>query len=103
MRKVIGGKLYDCDTATKVASATNGLRENDHKHCYESIYRTKNGNWFIYGEGGGLTKYRKPVGNAYTSGRDLQPLTAEEAMSWLEQHDEIDVLEQYFNDRIKEG
>jgi hypothetical protein len=36
MRKVIGGKLYDCDTATEVASATNGLRENDHKHWDES-------------------------------------------------------------------
>lgn len=103
MRKVIGGKLYDCGTATRVASATNGLRESDHKHFYESIYRTKKGNWFIYGEGGGLTKYREAVGNAYTSGCGLQPLTPEEAMSWLEQHDEIAVLEEYFSNRIQEA
>jgi hypothetical protein len=103
MKKVIGGKLYNCATATKVASASNGLRESDHKHCYESIYRTKKGNWFIYGEGGGLTKYRKAVGDAFTSGDGLQPLTADEAMAWLEQHDEIEVLEEYFSDRIHEA
>jgi len=50
-----------------------------------------------------LTKYRKAVGNAYTSGCSLQPLTAEEAMPWLEQHDEVDVLEEYFSNRIQES
>jgi hypothetical protein len=103
MKKIVKGKVYDAERSTEVASYTNHLGTNDHNHCYETLYRTKNGNWFLVGEGGPLTQYCKSVGNLFTSGSALLPLTSDEALEWLERNDEVSEIEEYFSDRIQEA
>lgn len=103
MKKVIGGKIYDTDKATLVAEWDNGYYGNDFKRCEEALYRTKEGTWFVVGEGGPMSKYARAVGNMTGGGEGLTPLTDEEAMGWLEDKGETDALEEYFADRLEEA
>lgn len=55
MKKVINGKVYNTETAEEVASYSFS-NSNDFRYIREKLYRTKKGNWFLYGEGGPMTK-----------------------------------------------
>jgi hypothetical protein len=103
MKKVVGGKVYNTETAEEIAEWSNSYYPNDFKYCQETLYRTKNGAWFILGEGGAMSKYSQQCGNAYGGGSDIRPLTPEEAQEWLELHDLVDELEEHFADSIEEA
>ncbi len=51
MKRIINGLRYDTETATKLADWDNGIYGNDFKACEESLYKTKNGAYFIAGQG----------------------------------------------------
>jgi hypothetical protein len=103
MKKIIEGKIYNTETATKVASYDNDLPTNDFKNYSESLYRTNKGAWFLAGEGGPMTPYSRYNGNTTSGGRDIIPLEKGEALAWLASHDETDAIEEYFADVIKEA
>jgi len=103
MRKVIAGKIYDTDKATCVAEWDNGYYGNDFKRCEENLYRTEKGAWFTYGEGGPMSKYARAAGNMTAGGDGLRPLTDDEAMQWLEDKGETDMIEEFFSDKIVEA
>ena len=85
MKRVIDGKRYDTATAVKIAAWDNGLYSNDFGWCEESLYRTKNGNYFLAGEGGPMSGYSQSCGNnSYSGGEGIQALTPDEALEWLE-------------------
>ena len=86
MVKFIKGKKYSTETATKLADWDNSYAVNDHKYLSETLYQKRTGEYFLHGEGGGLTRYATSVGNAYTAGEKILPLTEEEAHSWAEEH-----------------
>jgi len=91
MRKVIEGKRYDTETAEQVAS-TSYANYTERTYWSEELYRTKKGNWFLYGEGGDLSKYARSA---------IIPLTRVKAMSWLEVHTTgSEAIENYFADVI---
>lgn len=50
-----------------------------------------------------MTKYWTPCGNAATGGKGIIPLTKKEALVWLEEHEETDVIEEYFKESIEEA
>lgn len=101
MKKIIDGKKYNTETAEEIASYSNNLPTSDFNWYEESLYKTKNGNWFIAGNGGAMSGYSESCGNNCWGGSsDLRPVTNDEAKSWLEEHDEIDALETYFKDDI---
>lgn len=99
MRQVINGKLYDSGKSTLIAS--NCSRPNSFSDIDEGLYQTKNGNWFLAGEGGSLTRYAKDVpGNedCRQSGSGIRALTEQEARVWCEQHDvDAETIEDYFS------
>ena len=101
MKKIINGKRYDTDSSEVVATYSNYSSSSD--HCYESLCRTKSGNWFLSGEGGGLSRYGRLVGNGMTGGEDVKPLTPKEAMEWLEAKEEAAIIEKYFSDQIQDA
>lgn len=104
MKKVIDGKLYNTETAEEVANWSNSYGYSDFNHCEETLYRTKKGAWFIYGEGGAMSRYNQSVGNnAYTGGSDIRALTPQKAQEWLELHDLVDELEECFATSIEEA
>ena len=104
MKAIIKGKRYNTETAEWIASYHNGCTTSDFKYLSEDLYRTKNGNWFIAGEGGPMTTYARHVGNGNKSGgKKIIPLTQDDVIQWLEQHEETEVLETYFPEHIDDA
>lgn len=97
MVKFIKGKKYSTETATKLADWDNSYSINDHKYISETLYQKRTGEYFLHGEGGGLTRYATSVGNAYTSGERIIPLTEEEAREWAEEHLDGEDYEKIFS------
>lgn len=86
MKKIINGKKYDTTTAMKCGSYEYGCG-GDANHIYEALYRKKTGEFFLYGEGGAFTQYRRDCGpRSYTGGEVITPLTEEEAREWAEKY-----------------
>ena len=112
MRKIISGFLYDTDTADLIAKADRHCESEDW-HVFEHIYKKKKGEYFIV---------RKMVSDdddefAYfnwISFRDmngdygdedifewiltheLEPLTKDQAKSWIERYASVEIYEREF-------
>ncbi|MDD4818134.1 MAG: hypothetical protein PHI85_09215 [Victivallaceae bacterium] len=85
-KKIIDGKLYNTATATMIAEYENGFVPGDFRYLCEELYRTKNGSFFLAGDGGAMTKYSRPCGNnASCGGENIFPLTEVEARKWCEE------------------
>ena len=96
MEKIINGKTYNTDTANKVG-VYQYSHESDFTYVYEALYRTKKGQWFIYYEGGAMSKYAKPVGNNNVGGdRGIRLLDEAEVKEWMEQHADAETYQTYF-------
>lgn len=85
MKRIIGGKKYDTETAVKVASwTTRGYSRSDFRFAHEDMYRKRTGEFFLHGEGHAMTQWGKAIGNARGWGEDIMPLTEEQARLWVE-------------------
>jgi len=97
MKKIINGKKYDTDTATKLVEWNNGYGYNDFAYCEETLYQKKTGEFFLYGEGGAQSKYVVYSGmNSWGGGCKIIPLTFEAARAWAEKYAEADEYENIF-------
>lgn len=56
MRKIIHGKMYDTETVTLIKEYT--FAEGEYDYFCERLYQKKNGEFFMYVEGGPYSKYR---------------------------------------------
>ncbi|GAB3533127.1 hypothetical protein GCM10027443_18050 [Pontibacter brevis] len=101
MIRIINGKRYNTETATEVASYSNNL--SGYQYMKEELFLTKKGAWFLYGEGGAMSKYAESAGNQSWGSSKIIPLTPEEAFEWCESHDKVKAIEQYFHDRVEEA
>lgn len=87
MKKIIGGRLYDTDTAVLIGYWDNGYGAGDFHKCYEELYQKKNGEFFLYGSGGAMTVYAEPCGGGgWSGGSTIIPFTEAEARIWAEEH-----------------
>jgi len=86
MKKIIGGKVYNSQTAQCLGCWCNGLPWNDFGYCSEFLHLTKSGNYFIYGEGGPLSKYAVHHGNSTSGGEVIKPISYAEAKEWAEEN-----------------
>ena len=97
MKKYIGGKVYDTDTAKAVGSWSNNRSYRDFSWCEETLYRKKTGEYFLHGEGGAMSAYARQVdGNMRGSGEEIRPLTFDEAREWAEEHLDGNEYEEIF-------
>lgn len=91
MKMIINSKLYNTETATKIGEWDNGYYPNDFNFEYEILYKKKTGEYFLYGHGGPLSrKYRISVSGGWQGGRDIIPMSIEEAKEWAENHLDAD-------------
>ena len=98
MKKIINGKRYDTDAAKLVGEAQSTVGRNDSHFWREELYRKRTGEFFIYGEGGGMTKYAKAVDlNSWTGGEAIRPISEEEAKQWAEEYLTVDEYEKWFD------
>ncbi|MBQ8935890.1 MAG: hypothetical protein IJ049_05805 [Oscillospiraceae bacterium] len=97
MNKIINGKKYSTTTAEELASYSNMYDFRNFDYFSETLYRKKSGEFFLYGEGGALTKYAKTVGqNEWSGGHEIIPLSIAEAKEWAAEHLDGDVYEDIF-------
>lgn len=97
MNKIIRGKKYDTETATKLAEWNNEFRRSDFNWFRETLYRKRTGEFFLYGEGGPMSKYAERAGsNGWGYGERIEPMTIEEAQEWAERYLTADEYENIF-------
>jgi len=104
MIRIIDGKRYNTKTATMVAGDSFGYAGDFREYC-EVLYRTEKGVWFLHGQGGPMTRWGQ--GDVAQEGRcggeGIEVMTDDEARAWLEHNDEIEALDQYFEDQIEDA
>ena len=91
MKKVINGKVYNTDTAMRLAYMDNGQNYGDFRYYEAEIYRTKKGALFLYESGGAYSTMSVPVGNNGSGGSsDIRTITTTEA---------VDLVNEWSQDR----
>lgn len=104
MKKVINGKVYDTETAKKVASWYSSYARNDFHYYEEELYQKKTGEFFLYGEGNAASPYSKSCGqNEWCGSEKIQPLTYKEAQEWAENHLDGDEYCEIFGEPDESG
>lgn len=78
MKKIICKVEYDTDTAELVAKFTSG-NFGDADGYEETLYKTANGKFFLYVNGGAESLY---------SAENITRMSADKAKAWLEAHAE---------------
>ena len=91
MKKIINGKLYNTETAVKMATRDNGLYPSNFHYTKETLFLKKTGEFFLYGEGGPASKWAYFYEDGgRTSGEGIELLSRDEAMAWTEMHCDAD-------------
>lgn len=98
MKKIINGKKYDTQTAKAVGEYSNGYSYSDFNYVRETLYLKKTDEFFLYGEGGAMTRYHERVGNCCTNGEAIIPLTRKKAMMWAEENMTAEEYEEIFGE-----
>lgn len=93
MKKKINNKMCNTATATKVASYDFDKQQNDPNFCIEELYRTKKGDWFLYGRKGSSI----PKVSAFLA------ISQSQALLWLINHNKTDAIVIYFIAEIEEA
>ena len=96
MKKIINNKLYNTDTANLLCSYSNGYGINDFQHFQEDLYIKQNGEYFLHGSGGAMSKYSKNCGGYSTGGSTIIPLTCKGAKNWAAEHLAVDEFLELF-------
>lgn len=100
MKRIINNKKYDTETATMLGDNWNGYDPNKYPWAYEKeeLYIKKNGEYFLVGRGGELSKY----GDIYESKGKINeviiPLKTDEAKKWVAEKLDVDLYETIFGE-----
>ena len=98
MNKVINGKRYDTETTTKKAMACANVNTRDFSYWEETLYQKRTGEYFLYGQGGPMSRYAVSEGNnTWSGGSKIIPLTESQARKWAEQHLNGDEYDEIFS------
>ncbi len=98
MKKIVNGKLYSTETAECVGSDQYSNPRDFHYWC-ETLYRKKNGEYFLHGEGNGLSHYRTYYSeNSWGGGEEIIPMSFDAAKKWAETHLDADEYIEEFGD-----
>lgn len=86
MKKVINGKIYDTDKATKICALNQGNGISDVYWAEFELYQTlKSKRFFIAGKGGPLSLFGKPSRDGgWDSGEGIIPISEEKALELCE-------------------
>jgi hypothetical protein len=98
MKKIICGKLYNTASATCVGSDEYSYPGQLHYWC-EDLYRKKNGEYFLYCEGGPASRYARFTGpNERSGGETIVPMSVDEAKNWVEEHLDVEKFIEEFGE-----
>lgn len=99
MKKIINGRKYDTDTAVAVASYFSGSSYRDFNYVEETLYKKRTGEFFLYGEGGAMSRYSVSCGdNSWCGGEAIILMSEMAARAWVEAHCTGDEYEKIFGE-----
>lgn len=91
MKKIINGKMYNTEIAKEIATWNNSYNRGDFNYCEETLYKKKTGEYFLYGEGGALSRYARSCGSSGScGGSEFIPFSKTEAKEWMESNADAD-------------
>lgn len=81
-KRTIKGRVYDPSTAALIAEIHNG--DQGPTWACVSLYRKRNGEFFLHGTGGPESEWRKldPETGEYTDGQEIKPVSYAVASTW---------------------
>ena len=104
MKKIINGKVYNTETAKAIGTYDNEGGWGDLQHFEETLYQKRTGEYFLYGEGGAMTRYSKQVGsNNWGCGNAITTMTIEDARNWAEEHLSAEKYEEAFGEIVEDS
>lgn len=96
MKKIINGKVYDTDKARELGTDSYSS-PRDFNYWHETLYQKRTGEFFLYGEGGPMSRYARSIDqNSWSGGEKIMPLSAANARKWAEDHLDTDDYEKIF-------
>lgn len=98
MRKTINGKLYDTGKSELIADNFSGYLMNDFRYCYERLYKTEDGRFFIHGDGGPWSDRTSFLGERYASREAIIPVSEATAKAFSEEYLSADDYEAVFGE-----
>ena len=109
MRRIVEGIRYDTEKAKMIGEYDNlhagADSVSDFQYWQAALYLTpRSGRYFLAGEGGPMTMFAHHAGsNSMSGGEKLIPMSKAEAFDWAERYLDIEVVEQFFDDMIKDA
>jgi len=99
MKKIINGHKFDTNTAKALGSWSNSSDYNSLDYVGETLYKTKNGLYFVYGEGGPMSSYSHQIdSNNWSGGEAINPVSEDYAKQWAEEKLTGDEYEEIFGE-----
>lgn len=91
MIMIINGITYNTNTSIVLAAIDTEIHSLDNSHRFERLYRTRNGNYFLYGRGEPFSMFESWHGDQLKSliTRDkIMPITKSQAEEWVSRFNE---------------
>ena len=86
MNRFIDGRRFDTELAKPIAEWQNMADQTSFDYLRETLYRKKNGEYFLHGEGHANTRYGNWQGNTGGWGEKIMPMSPGDARLWAESH-----------------
>lgn len=87
MKTIIGGSVYNTETAVYIAwFFTGGTSYQDFNYIEQKLYQTKKWNFFLYICGGARTEYASHCGNSSSYGEKIEKMDIEKISAWIEKN-----------------
>jgi len=97
MKRVLEGRIYDTEKSVLVCEFSEGNKGN-FAHFEAELYKTpKSGRFFLAGEGGPMTIFRKRVDqNSWSGSSGIIPISEEEALRYAEKYASVETIQKFF-------
>lgn len=103
MKRSVNSRTYDTAQSEQIAEFPYGKAGED-DFQKETLYRDRNGEFFLAGVGGSDSYYAQLFDGEYAAGKDIIPLSLDEARRWLEDQQLTEVIEKLFGaDQVEAG
>ncbi len=103
MKAIINGILFNTATAKLLGGNGYGY-PGDIRYWYEALYRKANGEYFLHGMGGAMSRYSERTGtNEWSGSEKIIPMTPAEARAWAEDNLEADDFISIFGEPDESG
>lgn len=98
MKKIINGRLYNTETAKKLAEYQSSCPCSDFEYFEETLYQKRTGEYFLAGRGNALSKYSEVYAGASHSGERITPISYAQAQQWAESRLDADTYIKLFGE-----